>query len=75
MILLTKLSNPCPNCKLVHNVLMYGIEWEKFLRLYDADTPDGLALAAYYEITTVPALINDDEIITDVNKIIERLRG
>ena len=76
MLLVTRDPSICPQCKLLklklenQNTITYDVQ--------DADSVDGMATMAYYEVDSVPCLVTDDEsvilgvdnifsVLTDVN--------
>ncbi len=71
LLLLIRRKPPCPKCQALEGRLKgrvtadYGVE--------DADSPGGMATALIYDIKSVPALIDGDEVITDTEEIIWRL--
>lgn len=59
MLLVTRDPSVCPQCKL----LKLKLENQKTIAYdtQDADTVDGMATMAYYEVDSVPCLITDDD--------------
>jgi predicted HAD superfamily phosphohydrolase len=72
-VLLTRLKSPCSRCTILKSRLV-GAKTKDY-SLSDADTPDGMSLALLYEVQTVPALIDGDEVVTDLDEIVWRLRA
>jgi len=71
LVLLTRHKGTCPKCDLLKSRLVGKMNTD--CGLEDADSPDGMATALIYDIRTVPALIDGDEVITDLEEIIWRL--
>jgi len=61
----------CQKCEHVKSKMPQGLKME----IINADTVDGLALAAYYEIVekTFPVFIVDGEVISGALPILERM--
>ncbi|MCL2607142.1 MAG: hypothetical protein FWD92_01100 [Methanomassiliicoccaceae archaeon] len=65
-------KNDCEKCEHVKERMPKGLEIE----IINADTVDGLAEAAYYEIVeeTFPVLVVDEEVICGAIPILEKLK-
>ena len=67
-------KDDCQKCEHVKEKMPKGMK----LQVINADTVDGLAEAAYYEIVekTFPVLIvGDDEVVTGALQILEKLKS
>jgi len=66
-------KNDCEKCEHVKERMPKGLEIE----IINADTVDGLAEAAYYEIVeeTFPVLVVDEEVICGAIPILEKLKS
>jgi len=71
IILFTKPD--CQKCDHVKERLPAGVDME----ILDADSVDGMAEAAYYELLEeeFPVLVVDEEVVTGAIRILERLRS
>ena len=70
IILFTKPD--CQKCDHVKERIPAGVD----VQFMDADTVDGMAEAAYYQILELefPVLVVDEEVVTGAIKIIDRLK-
>jgi len=66
-------KNDCEKCEHVKERMPKGLKIE----IINADTVDGLAEAAYYEIVeeTFPVLVVDEEVICGAIPILEKLKS
>ena len=71
IILFTKPD--CQKCDHVKERMPAGLE----VQIMDAETVDGLAEAAYYQIleSEFPVLVVDEEVVTGAIKILDRLKN